>query len=186
MEAQPDFWGWSVTIYPVFQPRVRMDLDQQIQALIENAPQDGQTPKIVAAIAPALKALAMQLRHSEYYILQTLDRRWLVTTLSNRAQPSMEKQVIYGFPTLKDATNAAYAPRDERAIALPVPTIHILFQLTAIDKVDSLVFFENPNELVSGTEVRREDIQNLIRAQLKQYQDSLPRSRPGNIPPNLA
>lgn len=161
-----------------------MDLDQQIQVLIENAPQDGQTPKIVAAIAPALKALALQLRHSEYYILQTLDRRWVVTTLSNRAQPSMEKQVIYGFPTLKDATRAP-APGDAQAIALPVPAIHILFQLTAIDKVDSLVFFETPNELVSGTEVRREDIQNLIRAQLKQYQESLPGSK-RNIPPNLA
>ena len=163
-----------------------MDLDQQIQALIENAPQDGQTPEIVAAIAPAFKALAMQLHHSEYYILQTLDRRWLVTTLSNRAQPSLEKQVIYGFPTLKDATNGAYAPRDSQAIALPVPAIHILFQLTAIEKVDSLVFFETPNQLGSGTEVRREEIQNLIRTQLKQYRESLPGSKPRNIPPNLA
>ena len=163
-----------------------MDLDQQIQALIENAPQDGQTPKIVAAIAPAFKDLALQLRHSEYYILQTLDRRWLVTTLSNRAQPSLEKKVIYAFPTLKDATNAAYVPRDEQAIALPVPAIHILFQMTAIDKVDSLVFFETPNELVSGTEVRREDIQILIRAHLKQYQESLPGPKHRNIPPDLA
>ncbi len=68
-----------------------MDLDEQIQTLIQNAPQDGTTPALVEAIAPILKQLAGQLRHSQYYIPQTLNQEWAITTLENRTQPSVEK-----------------------------------------------------------------------------------------------
>lgn len=163
-----------------------MNLDEQVQLLIDNAPQDGQTPGIVAAIAPALKQLAFKLRHSQYYILQTLDGLWVLTTLSNRAQPMFEKQVIYGFPSLKDATTGAYAPKDSQIVAAPVPVTHILFQMVAIATVDSLVFFETPGDLATGTEIRREDIQNLIQAQLQKHLRSpiSPKSR--KLPPDIA
>lgn len=68
-----------------------MDLDQQIRDLIENAPQDGSTPTLVEAIAPVLKLLASRLRHPEYYVAQTLDQEWAVTTLENRTQPEQQK-----------------------------------------------------------------------------------------------
>lgn len=164
-----------------------MNLDRQVQLLIDNAPQDGQTPGIVAAIAPALKQLALQLRHSQYYILQTLNQRWMVTALRNRAQPDLEKQVIYAFPSVKDASNGAYAPKDSQAVAVPVPVIHILFQMVAIDTLDSVVFFEKSGDVSAGTEVRRQDLQTLIQAQLQQHiqQKSHPlKSRP--VPPDIA
>jgi len=41
-------------------------LDKEIQLLIDNAPEDGVTPHVVA-IAPVLKLLAGQLRHSSLY-----------------------------------------------------------------------------------------------------------------------
>ena len=85
-------------------------LDQQMQALIDNAPQDGQTPLIMQAIAPVLKHFATRLQRSQYYILQSSDRSWLVTTLSNRSQPELEKNVIYAFPTLKDSHNFQLHP----------------------------------------------------------------------------
>lgn len=164
-----------------------MNLDQQVQLLIDNAPQDGQTPEIVAAIAPALKQLALQLRHLQYYILQTLDERWVLTTLRNRAQPNVEKQVIYAFPSLKDATNAAYAPQDSQAIAQPVPVVHILFQMVAIDTLDTVVFFEKPGDLSTGTEVRRQDIQKLIQAQLQQHLQRSPKHpKSSKLPPDIA
>lgn len=161
-----------------------MDLDQQIQALIDNAPQDGTTPQIVAAIAPALKLLASQLRHRQYYILQTLDRDWVLTILSNRAQPTVEKRVIYAFPTRKDAAAGTFAPRNSQIIASAVPVTHILFQMIALDNVDSTVFFETPGDMQVGTEVRREQVQNLIQSQLQQY--IVPVSPKENFPPDIA
>jgi hypothetical protein len=74
-----------------------MDLEQQIQVLIDNAPQDGTTPKAIEAIAPVLTLLANQLRHADYYILQTLDQDWVLTTLSNRAQPELRKMSFMLF-----------------------------------------------------------------------------------------
>lgn len=161
-----------------------MDLEHQIQILIENAPQDGVTPQVIEAIAPVLTLLASQLGHSDYYILQTLDQSWVVTTLSNRAQPDVEKNVIYAFPTLKDATDfqSVWNPQITAAI---IPVIHILFQILAIDTITSIVFFDTPGNLTAGSEVRRNDLQQLIQTQLKQIQ-SAPRSYPSNLPPDIA
>jgi putative heme iron utilization protein len=161
-----------------------MDLEQQIQVLIENAPQDGTTPKIVEAIAPVLTLIANQLRHSDYHILQTLDQGWVVTTLSNRAQPDVEKNVIYAFPTLKDATDFQ-SVADPQIIVATVPVTHILFQMLAIDTITSIVFFNTPGNLTAGTEVRRDDLQQLIQIQLQQTH-STPRSYPSNLPPDIA
>jgi hypothetical protein len=161
-----------------------MDLAQQIQALINNAPQDGTTPKAVEAIAPVLTLLASQLRHLEYHILQTLDQGWVLTTLSNRAQPEIEKNVIYAFPTLKDAADFQ-SVSDPQIITTTVPVTHILFQMLAIDTVNSTVFFDTPGNLTAGTEVRRDDLQHLIQAQLQRIQ-LVPKSYPSNLPPDIA
>lgn len=161
-----------------------MNLEQQIQVLIDQAPQDGTMPNVIKAIAPVLTLLARQLRHLEYYILQTLDQGWVLTTLSNRTQPEIEKNVIYAFPTLKDA--ADFQPvSDPQIMATVVPVTHLLFQMLALDTVSSTVFFDTPGNLTAGTEVRREDLQHLIQTQLQQMQ-SVPRSYPSNLPPDIA
>ncbi|MGD1715491.1 hypothetical protein [Hydrocoleum sp. CS-953] len=155
-----------------------MNLEQQIQTLIENAPQDGNTPQIVEAIIPALKLLAEQLQHLQYYILQTYTQNWVLTTLGHQSQSELEKRVIYAFPTLNDASSSiseesfAGLPAEERIVATPMPVIHILFQMIAIQPLDSLVFFEKPGDLTTATEVKREDVQKLITIYLRQYQAS--------------
>jgi hypothetical protein len=159
-----------------------MDLDAQVQELIDNAPQDGTTPMLVGAIAPVLKQIAMQLRHLQYYVVQTLDKGWAVTLLSHETQPNSQKQVIYAFPTLKDASNGPYSIKDPEMLVLPVPVTHILFQMAAMDTVDSLIFFEVPGNVLTGTEIRRSDLQSLIQAQLRQT--NAPPAP--NIPSNLA
>ncbi len=161
-----------------------MNLAQQIQVLINNAPQDGNTPQVVEAIAPVLKQLASGLQHYEYYILQSIERGWVMTTLSNRTQPETEKKVIYAFPTLKDAAAFQVMPSPELS-ALPVPVTHILFQLLAIEVVDSIVFFETPGNLDFGTEVRREDVKSVIQTQLQNYR-AAPLPHPSNLPPDIA
>ena len=145
-----------------------MDLQAQIQLLIDNAPQDGVTPQLVATIAPALTAIASSLRHPQYYILQHLESGWVLTTLSNRANPGLEKSVIYAFPTLQDVPSSSSAGLDPQLIAAPIPVTHILFQLVALEPVDSIVFFETPRTNTDSIEVRRADLQHLIQQQLQQ------------------
>lgn len=161
-----------------------MNLDKQIQVLINDAPEDGVTPQVVAAIAPGLKLLAAKLRHLQYYILQGLAQDWVVTTLRDRSNPKITKQVIYAFPTLKDAS-AAGGSEDPEVIAAPIPVTHILFQLFALETVDSVIFFETPGDLNTGIEIRRTDLQNLIQLQLQQNYSS-PIAPPGYVPPDIA
>ena len=60
-----------------------------------------------------------------------------------------------------------------------MPITHILFQMLAMKPVHSVVFLEGSGKAGQGVEVRRQDIESLIQAQLKQTQG-------GSIPPNLA
>jgi len=150
-----------------------MDLDQQIQALIEKAPRDGSTPQILQAIAPALVLIAQQLQHLEYSILQAVDQSWAMVVLSNLKEPGREKKVIYAWTSLKDASQAAAAAGDRlRPVLLPVT--HILFQMIALEGLDSIVFFESPGNQEVGTEIPREQVQNLINVYLQQYRSAPP------------
>jgi len=150
-----------------------MDLDQQIQALIEKAPPDGSTPQILQAIAPALVLIAQQLQHLEYSILQAVDQSWAIVVLSNLKEPGREKRVIYAWTSLKDASQAAAAAGDRlRPVLLPVT--HILFQMIALEGLDSIVFFESPGNQEVGTEIPREQVQNLINVYLQQYRSGPP------------
>ena len=150
-------------------------LDQQIQSLIDDAPKDGVTPGLIKAIAPGLKQLALNLRHEQYYILQSLDSDWLVTTIRN--SENIEKRVIYAFPTLQDsfATSTSSAHFKAQLVALPMPVIHILFQLVALQSVDSIIFLENPGEATTGYEINPQDIRKLIQDQIQPQ-----------IPPDIA
>ena len=159
-----------------------MNVDAQIRVLIENAPQDGTTPQIIQTIAPVLKAMAGQLVHAKYYILQTLDRNWMLTTLSNRAQPDREKKAIYAFSTMEDAKASVRASLNPNLVAVGLPVTHILFQMVALENVDSTIFFEAPGNPERGTEVKRSDLQRLIQIQLQQKL-SAPAA---NVPPNMA
>jgi hypothetical protein len=157
-----------------------MDLKAQIQLLIDNAPNDGITPQLVTAIAPVLSAIAQRLRHSQYYILQNLEEDWVLTTLSNRANPDLEKCVIYAFPTLQDVSLSSNAGLDPQVIAVPIPITHILFQLVALEPVDSIVFFETPGMSTNAVEIQRTELQHLIQKKLH------PKDSRTQIPPNIA
>jgi hypothetical protein len=156
-----------------------MDLDAQIADLIQGATGSTLPAGTVEAIAPTLTAIAGQLRHTQYYILQTLEQGWVMTTLSSREQPDVRKNVVYAFPSLNDARNGSASVKDPQVMALPVPVTHILFQMLAMKPVHSVVFLEGAGKTGQGVEVRRQDIEALVQAQLKQARDS-------SVPPNLA
>lgn len=147
-----------------------MTLDDQIADLIQNTPSHLINPDAVAAIAPTLRAIAVQLKHPQYYILQNLEQSWVMTALTNRTQPNTRKNVVYAYPTLQDAAASQATIKDPQVMALPVPVINILFQLLAMKPIDSLIFCETPGQASQGIEVRRQDLEALIQAQLAQTQ----------------
>lgn len=158
-----------------------MDLNRQIQLLIDNAPPEGATKEAIErAVAPVLKEIASQMQGLEYYILQSLDGEWVLTTLRNRAQPQLEKTALYAFATFKDAI-AFQGDSKAGVTATPLSIIQVLFQLFALDRVDSLIVMETPGNLVRGTEIHRRDLQKLVRQKLQQFQQ-----KSGNLPPDLA
>jgi len=152
-------------------------LDQQVEVLIQQAPGDDVTATLVSLVGPLLKQVANQLKHLEYYVLQTRDRGWVVTTLGNRTQPEQEKAVVYAFPTLQDAQAFAETHRDAEVDPVALPVVEILFQLIAMEKVDSLLFFEVAGDRNQAAEVRRVDLQAqmqlLMRQQLNQPPSNL-------------
>ncbi|ASC72970.1 hypothetical protein XM38_039310 [Halomicronema hongdechloris C2206] len=156
-----------------------MDLDQQLQTLIDEAPDDGMTADAVRAIAPTLKAIAMQLKHGQYYILQTLDQNWVMTALSNRNQPENRKNIVYAYCTLQDVASGPHSVKDPQVMALPLPVTHILFQMLALKPIDSIIFFDTPGNVRKGIEVRRQDVQSLLQTQL-QHPSS------GQVPSDMA
>ncbi len=68
-------------------------------------------------------------------------------------------------------------------VAIPIAVTHILFQMVALQPLESIIFFEIPGNLDNGTEVKRTEVQDLIRVYLERYRATV-QSR--NIPPNLA
>jgi hypothetical protein len=157
-----------------------MDLDTQIQSLIDNAPQDGITPQLIAAIAPVLSAIAHKLRHHQYYILQNLQQSWVVTTLSNRTNSALQKRVIYAFANLKDASPSSSLGLDDQVSPVLIPAIDVLFQLLALESVDSIVFLETHGTNSDTVEIRRQELQQKIQQQIKKA----PPKR--DIPPDIA
>lgn len=162
-----------------------MKLDRQLQILIKEAPQQGiSTLVIEKAVAPVLRAFASQLQHLEYYVLQNREGDWIVSSISNIERPQQEKQVIYAFSTLEDATHAQ-ANSNLQLKNISVPVTHLLFQLFALEGVHSLVFLETPGNLEKGIEIPRTSLQKSFQQQLQQLK-SIPMPKSKTIPSNLA
>jgi hypothetical protein len=142
-----------------------MSLDQQVEALVREAPQDGSTPVAVAAIAPALVTIAQQLQHLDYYLLQSLQGNWQITTLQHRSQPEQQKRVIYAYADVKDATHAG---QDPHLVAKPMAIIQLLFHLISLPEVDSLLVNDTPGELSQPIEIKTDRIKQLVQTYLQE------------------
>jgi hypothetical protein len=156
---------------------MEMDIDQQLQLLLEEAPQYGISPDQMQMIVAILKALASRLQHSQYYILQNLDQNWVMTTLKHRTDTQRTKNVVYAYPSL-EAVKASVATSDLQIVALPLPVTQILFQLLAMEPIDSIIFYETPNPDQAGIEISRP----MLRSAIEQYL----RGKRTAIPPDIA
>jgi hypothetical protein len=143
-----------------------MNLQDQIQALIDNAPDDEVTREGVQVVAKALSELAQGLGHPEYYVLQNFQQQWQVTTLQHRTQDELQKTVLYAYANLADATQAG---QSDDLIAVPVPVVQLLFQFFSFDNVDSFLFLDQRHDPDQILEIKREDLQSLVHAFLEEY-----------------
>lgn len=162
-----------------------MTLDRPLQVLIEEGPQHG-IPKIVMekAVTPVLKGLAEQLRHSDYYLLQTPEGNWLTTVLSHRKKSQPDRVVLYAFATAEDAAQFQSSSTQSLQIAC-LPATHLLFQLLALEGVDSLIFREIPGNLRRSREIGRADLRALVDKQLRRLK-VVPSSQPHPSPSSFA
>jgi hypothetical protein len=156
-----------------------MNLDEQQQDLINQATTYGVPTEAMRAIVATLATAAAQFQHQTYYIPQSLNHEWVITTLSQRDQPTQEKQVIYAFADLNDVTVNVLGTEQLQLVALPIPLLHILFQMFALRTVDSVIFMDTPGNISTGIEVPRADIQDLVQQSLLQWQAR-------QVPPDLA
>ncbi|MEO1622779.1 MAG: hypothetical protein AAFU53_17305 [Cyanobacteria bacterium J06632_3] len=155
-----------------------MDIEQQLNALIDGAPSEANLKAAIKTVSPVIRTVAKQLKHSEYYILQSVQRQWLQATIAHKNSPNQPKRVIYAYPSLAAAASDKLAKSNPGLMALPVPVAQLLFQLPSIDPVDSLIFLETDNR-DQAIEVRRTDLKILFQSQLTQLAQL-------QVPPDIA
>jgi hypothetical protein len=139
-----------------------MNLDQQIKALVQDAPNDPEMRQITETFVPVLRQLAGKFRYPEYFVLQSPDHAWVSFTLNHRTQSHVEKTAIYAFP---DANVAAkiLAGMDLSALSLsPIGLIDLLFQFYALNLGMELVVFDTVENTERPIVVSRSEFDGLL------------------------
>ncbi len=149
-----------------------MNLVEQIQSLIAGAP-DIESQMSVAAIAPTLQRLAQTLPRQAYYICQSPQGDWVTTILQHRQKVELEIKVIYAFNSVEDIDQVDRGARLGN-VAVEIPIIHLLFEILALPEIDRVIFFNNSQNLNSGQEISREEIESSIIKNLHQQSSTLP------------
>jgi len=144
-----------------------MDIEQQLQDLIDGAPSEANLKAAIKTVSPVIRTVAKQLKHAEYYILQSIQKQWLQATIAHKDSPDQPKRVIYAYPSLAAAASDKLAKSNPSLMALPVPVAQLIFQLPSIEPVDSLIFLETDTR-DQAVEVRRNDIKVLFQSRLTQ------------------
>lgn len=147
-------------------------LDRQVTSLVQNTP-DEETASAVSLIASVLKAIAQNLKHTTYFIIQDLDGGWLLTPLSNHDNPELEKVTIYAYCDRTPANIDRLKLNDENLECAEYNVIEMLFRLIGMKQVDSIVFFDRATDTQHGIEIGRTDIEELCEKQIKRAQFGL-------------
>jgi hypothetical protein len=135
-----------------------MSLSQQAQNLIEGAPRDLQPA--IAALTPALLEAAQGLKHLQYFVGSDNSGQWIASTLQHR-QSGQEIKVLYCFAGVPELQS--FYP--EPLLAVELPVLDLLFQLTALPNIDRLVFYDSA-DFSRGFEVERAVLQAAIERHL--------------------
>jgi hypothetical protein len=138
------------------------ELASQVQALIHDAPSDGQTKQIVEIVANTLALLAKKhLNASHYYIVQDASGAWLKSTLSHRTQSIVEKTAIFVFSTIEDASKDGSLRQNDRLSPQKIPVIDLLFRFWTLNLSDSLIF--DFHDQTGSVEISRAQISEALK-----------------------
>ncbi|MBD2188690.1 hypothetical protein [Pseudanabaena mucicola] len=147
-------------------------LDHQVALLVQSTP-DQETASAVSLIASVLKAIAQNLKHVNYFVIQGIEGGWLLTPLSNHDNPELEKTTIYAYCDRTAANIDRLKLNDENLECAEYSVIEMLFRLIGMKQVDSIVFFDRATDTQRGIEVIRTDIESLCEKQIKRAQFGL-------------
>ena len=153
-----------------------MNLDEQVQKLIDGAP-DVESRMSVMAIAPTLQQVAATLPQTTYYICQSQQGESVITTLRHNRQPNLEIKVIYAFTKTEDIVGFDGGSLATQS-AVEVPVIQLLLYLLAFPEIDRIVFLNNSQNLDIGKEISRQSLEDSIEQKLQQA----PKSQ---LPPDI-
>lgn len=156
-----------------------MTLDQQIQALIDGAP-DIESRTSIQAIAPSLHRFATTLPQSEYYVCQSPQGDWVLTTLQHRQQ-HLQIRVIYAFSQIQDIGKVDRGLL-QLGSAVKMPIVQLLFELLATPEIDRIVFLNNSHQLDRGQEITRQELEQAI---VQELQPAIPQQQNPNLPPDI-
>jgi hypothetical protein len=150
-----------------------MTLEAQIQSLIDGAP-DLESLTSVMAIAPILQQVAATLPQLEYYICQSLQGEWVITSLRHRQQPNVEIKVIYAFTSVQDISFTSVQDISQigelnSGGAVKISIVQLLFNFLAFPEIDRLIFFNNSPNLDRGREISRQDLETAIAKHLQPH-----------------
>jgi hypothetical protein len=157
-----------------------MNLDEQIRALVEGAP-DIESSMSVAAIAPVLQQIAEALPHQSYYICASPTGDWAITTLRHRQNPNSEIRVLYAFGSVS-GIEKFYDRQPDAEIAVEIPVIHLLFETLSFPVLDQVIFYHHGTNFDRGQELSISDLEQAITQHLKQLQTP---ARSSNLPPDI-
>ncbi len=140
-------------------------LDQQITELVNAAPQDPATASAVHLVATVLKTIAQRLNHAYFFLVTDSNSNWLLTTLSNRNAPDIEKNVIYAYGDYTAANVDRLEMNSPDLDCQEYGVIGLLLRVLNMKEVVSIIFFQGMN-IQNGTEVERRDLEKLCEKQI--------------------
>jgi hypothetical protein len=158
-----------------------MNLDRQIQSLIDGAP-DPDSRASVLAIAPILQQVAATLPQTEYYICQSPQGEWAITSLQHRQQPQLEIKVIYAFTQVRDIYLFAQG-KPANQVTVKIPVIQLLFDLLAFPEIDRIVFLNDSANLDRGQDISRQNLEDSIVKEMQQRE--IPSQSKSSFPPDV-
>ena len=123
------------------------ELNVQVNTLIQDAPNDRTTTQRVVTLAPLLAKFALtRLNQAYYYLIQDPDGALLRETFIHptqfTAETTMEKTIVFAFPTLEEADLKRDSGLPTDYLAVRTPTLEILFRFWALNWCDAVVFLD--------------------------------------------